>query len=73
MIQNEKLLKKLAASGNQMLLYESAARYGWTDEDTSRAYREVIVNEVLPIMEQRGEVYTADEIEEFLGDDGYEY
>lgn len=40
MPKNEELLRKLVASGNNILLTENAQKYGWTEQDLIDALAE---------------------------------
>lgn len=42
MPKNEELLRKLVASGNNILLTENAQKYGWTEQDLIDALADML-------------------------------
>ena len=71
MNKNLKLLEEVLDSGNELLLEQLRVTEGWTEDDIRKALSKRTLSLCKQLTEEN-RVYTWDELEDMLGDDGYD-
>lgn len=71
MDKNLKLLEEVLDSGNKLLLEQLRVTEGWTDDDIKETVKKRL-RVTCQKLESKNRIYSIDELEDMLGDDGYD-
>lgn len=71
MDKNLKLLEEVLDSGNKLLLEQLRVAEGWTDDDIRETVKKRL-RVTCQKLESKNRIYSIDELEDMLGDDGYD-
>ena len=71
MDKNLKLLEEVLDSGNKLLLEQLRVTEGWTDDDIKETVKKRL-RVTCQKLESKHRIYSIDELEDMLGDDGYD-
>ena len=71
MNKNLKLLEEVLDSGNKLLLEQLRVTEGWTDDDIKETVKKRL-RVTCQKLESKNRIYSIDELEDMLGDDGYD-
>ena len=71
MNKNLKLLEEVLDSGNKLLLEQLRVTEGWTDDDIKETVKKRL-RVTCQKLESKNRIYSIDELEDMLGDEGYD-